>query len=103
MSHLVYIFQYNMIGFDLFLKNSNFDRVTAGWRRAAPGCTGIFIFGHRVRIENLGKVTKFGYHTNTAVDMPEPNVVPWVTLIPPSLSRVNEASSYGRNFDINKK
>ena len=72
-----------MIGFELFLKNSNFDRVTAGWRRAAPGCTGKKFFGDHVRNENSGKVTKFGYHTITGVDIPEPNVVLRVTLTPP--------------------
>ena len=52
-----------MIGFEQFLKNSNF----------APGCTEKIFFGDHVRNENLGKVTKFGYHTITGVDMPEPN------------------------------
>ena len=68
-----------MIGFELFRKNSDFDRVT-GWRRAAPGCTGRKIFGDHVRNENLGKVTKIGYHIITGVDITEPNVVLWVTL-----------------------
>ena len=68
-----------MIGFEQFLKISNFDRVTTGWRRAAPGCTGKFFFGDHVRNENSGKVAKFGYHTITGVDIPEPNVVLWVT------------------------
>ena len=69
-----------MIGFELFLKN--FDRVTAGW--AAPGCRGKNVFGDHVRNENSEKVTKFGYHTITGVDIPEPNVVLWVLLTPPS-------------------
>ena len=76
MSYLVYIF------LDFSYK---FWRLTAGWARAAPGCSGKFFFGGHVRNENLGKVTKFGYHTITGVDMPEPNVVLGV---PPSLSRV---------------
>ena len=76
-----------MIGFELFLKNSNFDRVTAGWRRVAPGGAGVYRkknFGDHVRNENSGKVTKFDYHTITGVDMPEPNVVLWVHLTPQS-------------------
>ena len=51
-----------MIGFVLFLKK---------------------IFGDHVRNENSGKVTKFGYHTITGVDIPETNVVLWVLLTPP--------------------
>ena len=72
-----------------YLKNSNFDRVAAGWRRAVPGCTGKKNFGDHVGIKNLEKVTKFGYHTITGVDIPGPNVVkrrkskgmtcPWTT------------------------
>ena len=58
-----------MIGFELFLKNSNFDRVTAGWR------TGKIFFGDHVRNENSGQVTKLGYHTIIGVDIPERNVV----------------------------
>ena len=72
-----------MIGFEEFLKNSNFGRLPpggAGLRRGGPEN---YFFGQHVRNKNLGKVTKFGYHTITGVDMPEPNVVPWVTLTPP--------------------
>ena len=69
---------YDVIGFDKFLKNSNFGGL--------PGCrvAGKKNFGDHVRNKNLGKVTKFGrLPLITGVDMPEPNVVPWVTLTPP--------------------
>ena len=71
-----------MIGFEQFLK----IQILTGYHQVAPGGAGVhrkFFFGDYVRNENLGKVTKFGYHTITGVDMPEPNVVPWVTLTPP--------------------
>ena len=74
-----------MIRFELFLKNSNIDRVTAGWRRAAPGAQEKKFFGDHVRNENSGEVTKFGYHTITGVDIPEPNVVLWVLLTAPPI------------------
>ena len=71
MSHLVYIFQIGII-------------------RGKPEK---FFFGDHVRNENLGKITKFGYHTITGVDMPEPNVVLRVTLTPPSLSTMTTLTS----------
>ena len=61
-----------MIGFEQFLKISNFGGLPPGRRRGAQ--EKIF-FGDHVWDENLGKVTEFGYHT-----MPEPNVVLRVTL-----------------------
>ena len=64
-----------MKGFEKFLKNSNFGGL--------PGGAGKKFFGDHVRNKNLGKVTEFGYPTITGVDMPEPNIVPRVTLTPP--------------------
>ena len=74
-----------LVSYDRFwtvFKKLKFCRVTAGWCRGAQE----IFFGDHVRNKNLGKVTKFGYHTITGVDMPEPNVVLWVTLTPPSQS-----------------
>ena len=64
-----------------------------GYRRVAPGGAGVpgNFFCDHVRNENLGEVNKFGYHTITGVDMPEPSVVLRVTLTPFSLSRVKSA------------
>ena len=69
MIRFFYIFQIGII-LSVFEK-FEFWRVTAGWRRGAQE----IFFGDHVRNENLGKVTKFGYHTITGVDMPEPNAV----------------------------
>ena len=62
-----------MIGFEQFLKNSNFDRLPSGGAGRRQGAPEFFFFGDHVGNENLGKVTKFGYHTITSVDMPETN------------------------------
>ena len=58
------------------MKNSNFG--------GGAGVHGKIFFGDHVRNENLGRVTKFGYHTITRVDMPGLNVVLRVTLTPQS-------------------
>ena len=78
-----------MVSYDRFrvvFEKFKFWWVTAGWRQGAPEN---YFFSDHVRNNNLGKVTKFGYHTITGVDMPEPNIVLWV-LLTPSMSTVKD-------------
>ena len=78
---------FKMVSHDTFWTFFETSSFLVGCRRGAaggpPGCADKNFFGYHVRNWNLGKVTKFGYHTITGFHMPEPNVVLRVTLTPP--------------------